>query len=67
MEREVLVTKTVHNIKQLPTTRIQEINNFVEFILRRADDSRITEGLQELSDAEIIELNKSIKELLQLS
>jgi len=51
MEREVLVKKTVHNIQQLPTTRVQEVSDFVEFILRRVNDSLITEGLQQLSSS----------------
>ena len=48
MEREVLIKKTIGKIEQLPTTRIQEVNDFVEFIIRRADDALITEGLQQL-------------------
>jgi hypothetical protein len=48
MEREVLMKKTVRNIEQLPTTRIKEVNNFVEFILQKTEDAMITEGLQQL-------------------
>ena len=51
MEREVLIKKTIHKIEQLPTTRIQEVNDFVEFIIQRADDAIITEGLQQLSSS----------------
>jgi len=51
MEREVLVQKTVHNIEQLPTQRIREVNDFVEFILRKSDDALITEGLQRLASS----------------
>ena len=49
MEREVLMQKTIYNIGQLPTSRIQEVNDFVEFIIKRVDDALITEGLQQLS------------------
>jgi len=41
--------KTVHNIEQLPTKHIREVNNFVEFIIQKSDDVLITEGLQQLS------------------
>ncbi len=51
MEREVLVQKMFHNIEQLPTQCIQEVNDFVEFILQKADDSLITQGLQKLSSS----------------
>ena len=36
-------------LAQLPTGSIQEVNDFVEFISRKNDDSMITEGLQQLS------------------
>jgi len=49
MEREILVKNTIGKIEQLPTTRVQEVNDFVEFIIRRTDDAMITEGLQQLS------------------
>ena len=49
MEREVLVKNTIVRIEQLPIKRVQEVNDFVEFITRRTDDALITEGLQQLS------------------
>jgi len=49
MEREVLVKKTIGRIKRLPTTRLQEVNDFVEFIIQRNEDALITEGLKQLS------------------
>ena len=49
MEREVLMEKTIRKIEQLPTSRVREVNDFVEFVIRRTDDALITEGLQHLS------------------
>ena len=49
MEREVLVKNTIGRIEQLPIKRVQEVNDFVEFIIRKTEDSMITEGLQRLS------------------
>ena len=49
MEREVLVRNTIGRIGQLPTKRVQEVNDFVEFIIRKTDDAMITKGLQQLS------------------
>jgi len=51
MERDILMKKTVRNIEQLPTTHIQQVNDFVELILQKADDVLITEGLQRLSSS----------------
>jgi hypothetical protein len=47
MEREVLMEK----IEKLPAKHIQKVNDFVEFIIRKADDALITEGLQRLSSS----------------
>ena len=49
MEREALMEKTIRKIEQLPTSRVREVNDFVEFVIRRTDDALITEGLQHLS------------------
>ena len=49
MEREVLVRNTIGKLERLPTKRVQEVNDFVEFIIRKTDDNMITEGLQQLS------------------
>jgi hypothetical protein len=51
MERDVLVKRTIGNIKQLPVKRVHEVNDFVEFIMQKTNDSLITEGLQRLSSA----------------
>jgi len=51
IERDVLMRKTVQNIELLPTTRIQQINDFAEFILQKTDDILTTKGLQPLSSS----------------
>jgi hypothetical protein len=51
MEREIIIEETIRRLKQLPTKRIHEVNDFVEFIIRRTDDALITEGLQQLSSS----------------
>jgi len=51
MEREIIMKKTVHNIEQLPTRRIREVNDYVEFILQKTEDVMITEGLQQLASS----------------
>ena len=51
MEREVLMERTINKIERLPTKRIREVNDFVEFIIQKADDAIISEGLQNLSSS----------------
>jgi hypothetical protein len=49
MEREVLVKRMVGKIERLPTSRVQELNDFMEFIIRRTDDALITKGMQQMA------------------
>jgi hypothetical protein len=51
MEQDILVRKTIGKIKQLPMSRMREVNDFVEFIIRKNDEALITEGLQKLSSS----------------
>ena len=51
MEREILMNETICKIGQLSTTRIREVNDFVEFIILKAKDALITEGLQQLESS----------------
>ena len=53
MERDALLRKTLNNIERLPTTHIQEVNDLMEFIINKNDDSLITKGLQLLSSSSI--------------
>ena len=49
MEREILMEETIGKIESLPTARIKEVNDFVEFMIQRTDDDLLTKGLQKLS------------------
>lgn len=49
MEREVLVKNAIGKMEQLPTMRVRELSDFMEFLIRRNEDTLITEGLQQLS------------------
>jgi hypothetical protein len=49
MDREVLIKDTLIKINQLPDLRIQEINDFAEFLLSKIDDKILLEGIQKLA------------------
>ena len=49
MDREVLIKDTLIKIHQLPDLRIQEINDFAEFLLSKIDDKILLEGIQKLA------------------
>jgi len=49
MNREILIKDTLKKIQQLPDLKIQEINDFAEFLLSRIDDKILVEGIQKLT------------------
>ena len=51
MEKEALLRKTIQNIEKLPALKVQEVNDFVEFLLNRIDDQIITEGIKEIASS----------------
>ncbi len=49
MTREVLIKSTLDKVMQLPDKKIQEVNDFAEFLLSKIDDKIMQEGIQKLS------------------
>jgi hypothetical protein len=49
MEKDVLIQKIMINIRRLPSSKIQKVNDFAEFLLYKIDDQMITEGIQKIS------------------
>ena len=49
MNREILIKETLNKIQQLPDLKIQEINDFAEFLLSKIDDKILVEGIQKLA------------------
>jgi len=48
MSREILINKAVSKIKLLPESKVQEINDFIDFLLYKIDEEIITENIQQL-------------------
>ena len=49
MNRQILIDSTIHKIRQLPDRKIQEVNDFAEFLLNKIADRIIREGIQKLT------------------
>ncbi len=49
MNREILIKDTLNKIQQLPDLKIQEINDFAEFLLSKIEDKIFVEGIQKLT------------------
>ncbi|NOR75282.1 MAG: DUF2281 domain-containing protein [Draconibacterium sp.] len=64
MNREILLKDTLDKIQKLPDLKIQEINDFAEFLLSKIDDSILLKGIQKLtSDSKSFEYLKNEEDL----
>ncbi|MBA5629726.1 hypothetical protein [Moheibacter lacus] len=48
MSREILIENAIGKIKLLPESKIQEINDFVDFLLFKIDEEITTENIQQI-------------------
>jgi hypothetical protein len=68
MNRSILIKETIHKIHLLPDIKIQEINDFAEFLLSRIDDKILLEGIQKLaSDSKSFEYLKNEEDLYSVN
>jgi hypothetical protein len=68
MNRSILIKETIDKIHQLPDIKIQEINDFAEFLLSRIDDKILLEGIQKLSsDSKAFEYLKNEEDLYSVN
>ncbi|PRZ00654.1 DUF2281 domain-containing protein [Marinilabilia salmonicolor] len=68
MNRQVLIDNTVNKIRQLPDTKIQEINDFAEFLLSKIDDRIMSENIQKLtSDSKAFDFLKDEEDLYDVN
>ncbi len=64
MEREILIKDTLVKIQKLPNLKIQEINDFADFLLSKIDDTILLKGIQKLtSDSKSFEYLKNEENL----
>ena len=68
MNRSILIKETIEKIHQLPDIKIQEINEFAEFLLSRIDDKILLEGMQKLaSDSKSFDYLKNEEDLYSVN
>jgi len=48
MSKQEVISKTVTILDQLPVEKIQEINDFADFILKKLDDKTLQDGINQL-------------------
>jgi len=68
MKRKVLIEETIEKIQQLPDVKIQEINDFADFLLSKIDDKILLEGIQKItSDSKTFEYLKNEEDLYSVN
>lgn len=68
MDKQVLIENTIVKIKQLPESKLMQVNDFVAFLLSRAEDKIMLEGIQKLaSDSKAFEFQKEEDDLYTMN
>ena len=49
MNRELLIKNALKKINKLPNAKLEEVNDFADFLLSRLDDQLINENIKELT------------------
>ncbi|MDR9399434.1 DUF2281 domain-containing protein [Salibacter sp.] len=48
MTKELLIKQTLKTLKKLPESRIKEVSDFAEFILKKNDEEVIQKGIEKM-------------------
>ncbi len=51
MTRQLIIEKTVKAINQLPEDKAEEISDFADFIIKRYEEHRLIQGIQQLTSS----------------
>ena len=49
MTRQIIIERTLKAINQLPEDKAEEISDFADFVIKKFEDNRITESIQQLA------------------
>lgn len=47
MTRQAIIERTIKAINQLPEDKAEEISDFADFVIKKFEDNRITESIQQ--------------------
>lgn len=68
MDRKVLIEKLKNKIELLPDNKIQEVEDFADFLLSKIDDKITVEGIQKLvSDSKVFDFLKDDEDLYSVN
>lgn len=68
MTRQAIIDKTIKVISQLPEDRAEEISDFADFVMKRYEDQKLNQAVQQLtSDSKAYAFLEAEEDLYQLS
>ncbi|QOI97475.1 MAG: hypothetical protein HRU69_08220 [Flammeovirgaceae bacterium] len=68
MTREILIKKTIDNLRKLPDQKLKEVSDFAEFLLSRIENQIVIEGIQKLvSDSKVFKFLKDEEDLYSVN
>jgi hypothetical protein len=68
MKRDILLKETNNKIQLLPDSKLQEVNDFADFLLSKTEDKILLEGIQNLtSDSKTFEYLKDEEDLYSVN
>ena len=51
MNKQAIIERTLKAINQLPEEKAEEISDFADFVAKRYEEQRLTEGIQKLTSS----------------
>ncbi len=68
MTRQLIIERTLKAINQLPADKAEEISDFAEFVIKRFEEHKLTEGIQKLTaDGQAFDFLKSEEDLYSVA
>ncbi len=68
MTRQLIIERTLKAINQLPEDKAEEISDFADFVIKRYEESRLTEGIQKMaSKSKAFQFLKDEEELYSIA
>ncbi len=68
MKRNIFLKETIVKIQNLPDSKLQEVNDFTDFLLCKTEDKIFLEGIQKpTSDSKAFEYLKNEEDLYSLN
>lgn len=68
MTRDSVLEKAIQTIKKLPNDKVQEVSNFISFLLKQYEEEQLTQGIQKISgDSNTFEFLNQEEEIYSLN